>query len=33
MTNKLLPFFLACFIIGDNDANYVAQCINAGIIN
>lgn len=32
MTFRLLPFFLASFIIADNDSNYVAQCIKSNLI-
>lgn len=32
MTFRLLPFFLASFIIADNDSNYIAQCIKSNLI-
>jgi len=32
MTFRLLPFFLATLIIGDNDSNYIAQCIKTNLI-
>ena len=32
MTFLLLPFFLASFIIDDNDSNYIAQCIKSNLI-
>lgn len=32
MTFKLLPFFLASYIVSDNDAGYVSQLIKLQLI-
>ena len=32
MTFLILPFALAAYVTGDNDAGYIAACIRAGLI-